>query len=188
MAEREPTTRDMNMAMLLEQLEADPKTRGRLHEIVAEVRPEEAAAFLPDVAVRKAVEPVLERLTKKEAELDARLRTDQQQKNREKLHAALIAEGARPDEILELEAYMVKHDTLSPKLAVMGYRKEHEVAAPAPRVGGGWGVMLPSDKRSGEEFQGINGGPSIGDDWRTWRRDMTSKIIAEDAAAAGGRR
>jgi hypothetical protein len=168
MADREPTARDMAIAMMMDDIARDPQYRGPLHDILAAKYPEQAGN-IPEVAARQAIAPEIAELRKEREALQAERVKDQQTRNRVNFRQALLSHGAKEDELDELEKYAVAHATADPKLVVMGFRNEHAVAAPA--LSSSYSPIWPTSPNAGEYFKGI------GEDRIGWQRGKIDEIV-----------
>lgn len=175
---REPTTRDVYYTTLVEQLDADPKTRGALRDLIATKFPD-TAAMMPETHVKQIVQPALDRITEKEAALDKRLLADNQARARAALHQKFASLGVAQKDYPEIEKLMVERGSADPESLIAWWKQAKQIATPATR----FSVQIPGAKGTGEFFtKSPFSGVSIASDMQTWRRERAEKDFADLAA------
>lgn len=180
MAEREPTAQDAQLADILRTVEANPETRGALHELIHKVNPQDAERYLPDVAVKQAAKPILDEIRAERAALAADKQKQEQEKAAAQWQAKLAQAGFRPDQFKEATELAHSRGIADPETLKMRYDADRQVADPRTSRRS---LIMPGAAGSGDWFEkGAYGGPGITQDWEAWRREAVDKMVSDWSA------
>jgi hypothetical protein len=165
---------------LAEALFDDPETRPLLEEAIAKKFPDKAKAVLPGREVRLQGQQMLDQLKKERDAFAQEMEQERQRKNLEAERDKIRAQGIRDDEIPEVEKIMTGDLIGKHEVAAELYRtRQQQVAAPRSIYST---MDVPGLRGNhGEEFKGVNGGPSIIADRDVWARQMADQIVNDFA-------
>lgn len=153
----------------------DPETRPFMEEAVAKKFPDKAPSLLPGRSVRQQGEAILGEIKKEREALKGEIEAEQQRRRLEAERDKIRAKGVSDDEIPLVEKIMTERLVGTHEDALTLYRQEHQEVATPRSI---YSTMDVPGLRGnhGDEFKGVNGGPSIIADRDVWARNMADQI------------